>query len=412
MSGKILTDQEDYLPSHQTQDLNEDFQSAKNKFLSTYLLSSLSLEERLSLETELAQNSIISCRFNGLKCSIDDFKMQKYENDGAFISFNTEKRKINKKSSLEIELFVGLSETQSPLERQSGAVIFIHDNPKLIIMPDEQGIELQPGTHSSIAITKQVVKNLPEPYNICVTQSCQYNSSLFEMTINLTGFYSQRYCFELCYQESMIANCGCYDENLIKYINYNSSLVSCSEKFSFNQTFLNDEDYLISCPNFIKEAFYVSDYVKKCSNLCPKECENIYFKTFISRSKYPSEFYSNVLHRNKRVSKLFGDYKSKLNESLLAFKINFANDYFIEIEQVASKTLVDLISELGDNLGLFLGLSILSVVEIADILIKILIILIQQLSLKLNLNYEYFLEEYFSKFVFKCLFLINTQRKN
>ena len=99
-------------------------------------------------------------------------------------------------------------------------------------MSDETSIELSPTTHSNIAMRRKVIKQLPEPFNYCVTESNEppvsmLNKNLFEMTLNLTGFYTQKYCFELCYQNSMIQNCGCYDNNLVKYINNDKNVISC-----------------------------------------------------------------------------------------------------------------------------------------------------------------------------------------
>jgi hypothetical protein len=93
-SGKIFIEQDVYLNPNKNQDLNENFLSARNAFMSSYLLASISADERIQLETGLANNSIISCRFNGILCSQADFKISKYENEGAFIQFNINKSQL------------------------------------------------------------------------------------------------------------------------------------------------------------------------------------------------------------------------------------------------------------------------------------------------------------------------------
>ncbi len=322
-----------------------------------------------------------------------------------------------KKSGLELEIFIGLPETQSPLGKESGAVLFLHDNPKLIIMPEESGIELKPGTHSNIAIKRKVIKRLPEPYNYCVTESNDPPVSmpyrnLFETTMNLTGFYSQNYCFELCYQNSVIKNCGCYDKNLVKYTNNNETLISCNEKFG-DFDYLDDEDYLISCPNFIKESFHASDYVNKCNHSCPSECEQTIFNTLISRSKYPADFYlNNVLLKNKRLEYIFQQNgypltRNRLKESILSLHIYFETDYDLRLEQVPMRTLVDLVSELGENLGLYLGLSVLSTIEVIELFLKIIFIL----SKKAFRTFELKFQIIFNKFQIRLFTYLYSQKK-
>lgn len=397
-----MSNQEDLIKfSNTSNDLTEDLLNAKKRFLTSYVLAPLTSDQRYLLETELANQSVLSCYFNeeinNIQEEINNIQIKKYENEPAFIQFNTNK-KVNKYSILNMELFTGLTETQSPTMNidetsSSGVVLFIHDDPRLIITSDEQGIQLRPGYHSHIIISKKVVKTLDEPYNYCVNNIDSMippmqmkDRTLFDLTFNLTGFYSQKYCFQLCYQKTIVKNCGCYDRNVIKYKNYENNLESCGQKFSDNETnYLDDEDYSLSCPYLIKESFYASDYVQKCSFMCPKECVKTSFKPVLSQSKYPSYFYMNVLLNNYRLNEIFirninePSNEKRIKESIVSFSIKIDFDYFIEIEEVPDKTIFGLISELGENLGLFLGLSILSCFEIVDLLLKILILIFKKL---------------------------------
>jgi hypothetical protein len=248
--------------------------------------------------------------------------------------------------------------------------------------------------------------------------------------------------------------CDCYDEKLINYANYNKSLQSCSKKFyellsspilekkatnnatteheSDNEIFYesNDvyadedmprpfdfidyQDYLISCPHLVKESFYASDYVLNCIDKCPKSCEYERFDTILSTSKYPSEFYLNqILLKNKKLNDLLdqtiltSDKKAKLSDSLISLNIYFSNEQFVHVNQVPYRTFLDLISELGENVGLFLGLSILSTFELIDLAIKLGSIMIKQ-CLK---NVEYKLNKFLIIQFLKSVY-INKLRSN
>ena len=57
---------------------------------------------------------------------------------------------------------------------------------------------------------------------------------------------------------------------------------------------------------------------------------------------------------------------------------HFKNLEYTSIEQLAKMSLSDLISNIGGNLGLFIGISFLSFAEIIEILIEVLIFLINK----------------------------------
>lgn len=387
-----ISDLSDYIENSNENDLKENFFISKSNFMASYYILKSAHESQDSLESDMILNSIYSCQFNGQKCSLKDFNLVKPEGDAALLQFNTDQpvKKINKfgkNSGLSLEIFAGFRQNQSPVSQDSGVLIYIHE-PNKTIMIDDHGVLLRPGTHTNIELHKTSVRILPEPFNLCASNANKPNlneSFLYEMTLNLTKSYSQKYCFDLCYQNEIIQNCDCYDEKVLKFVNYKHRLQSCNDKFdiwpSVSQKskkpkyYLTYDDYQLSCPSLVKEAFYAGDYVTKCSKYCPRECNYKKYSSTISKSKYPSRFYSSILLNNtnlKQIMQLENRTSKELLDSVLSVNIYFGSDEFTSEEEVPLKSLNDLISELGENLGLFLGLSALSTFEIIDLFIKLL----------------------------------------
>lgn len=55
-----------------------------------------------------------------------------------------------------------------------------------------------------------------------------------------------------------------------------------TKRYWLENTYLNYDDYLISCPSLVKDSFYGGDYVSACKE-CPFECRREIFNPSISR---------------------------------------------------------------------------------------------------------------------------------
>ena len=111
---------------------------------------------------------------------------------------------------------------------------------------------------------------------------------------------------------------------------------------------------------------------------CTQECDSMYYEITTSMSKFPSQsIYLNLLKNNKFI-KLFKSNNfsyEQLNESFLAFRVYFENLEYTEIRQEIKTTIIDLISNIGGILGLFLGMSFLSFFEFLELFAQIIWIL-------------------------------------
>ena len=125
----------------------------------------------------------------------------------------------------------------------------------------------------------------------------------------------------------------------------------------------------------IVKKFRKKDQIEKCSEYCPLECESInykinnYFETtpdsgnisFTTKSNYYFHNFSTYDQVNKHFIVLYVYYKS------LGYKMILENP---------KTEMFNFISNIGGILGLFLGISFLSFIEIFEIIYEVINILI------------------------------------
>jgi hypothetical protein len=182
---------------------------------------------------------------------------------------------------------------------------------------------------------------------------------------NLT--YKQINCFDICFQDILIKNCECYDAVLTFGYPVFYTVPICK---SSEQLFCAYVQYV---------EFYSSDLKQKCKE-CPEECESTVYDAIVSNSNFPSSKFSNLFLKNdSRIQARFpnGIVTQSDLEKNMAYVNVFLNELtYTKIDQVQLVSGFDLLSNIGGTMGLFMGVSLLSFIEILEFLLEIIIILI------------------------------------
>jgi hypothetical protein len=195
-----------------------------------------------------------------------------------------------------------------------------------------------------------------------VQSRSQESLILFNTILKSNYSYRQKDCFELCLQKTIIEKCVCYDLQYPKLFNskpcLNQSEIECTEKLYYE--------------------FIENDYIKKkCIQFCPLECDSISYQLSTSTSTYPTEIYAKILMTRPQIQKYFANETvtyEKLRETLVALDINYADMKYTIISEISSRTLIDLVAGIGGTISLFLGTSLMSLVEVFEKMVNIVII--------------------------------------
>lgn len=213
---------------------------------------------------------------------------------------------------------------------------------------------LSSGSYNYFKIDRILEKNLAYPYNDCYedVNLFPFNKTLINYILNKSLTYTQEYCFDLC--------------RTMFYIDTNNT---CSDCVLSNYEKI--VDYCVGeCVSEVIRNFYGIGQYQICSNYCPLECNSFNFDI-----QQCSEYIQSTgVINNTFEHPQFVTYD---NASRAYFGLFFYyNDLkYTFISQQPKIQLFDLISMIGGIFGLFLGMGLLSFVEIIHLLFEIFLII-------------------------------------
>ncbi len=208
--------------------------------------------------------------------------------------------------------------------------IFIGDNLVKPIAEEMENFPAELGYKLTVAISKFINNNLPNPYNDCLDtlSNKSFDSEYYQMVFNAGIKYRQRNCIEFCSLIGLAKTCNCSYHGFYEV----NGGVNCL-----------DPDF--EC---FTQALLVQD-VSECKEACPLECDNI-------------QFTKDVV-----------GYASDANR--ISLRVFFAEMSYTDVTQSPKSTLYDLVSTIGGVFGLFLGFSILSFAEILTLIIDVIAVI-------------------------------------
>ena len=244
-------------------------------------------------------------------------------------------------------------------------------NKSFVPFPEEKGIEISPGTQTNIVVSRIYINHLPMPYNDCIDEINNSNydrNHVFKtLKINLNKRnYEQLLCLKICSQLYLIEKCKCFDYSLpnISSIKMNG----CFTDRDLN-CLKNNNEYLFE------------NFVELCDKNCPMQCSQIIYKTAISFSQYPTEWYSEKIIKDNGIflrnitkeNNLSYDQWSfdYLKQTTLKLNIYYDDLFFIMVTEIPAFTIDSLIAYIGGTMGLFLGISLLSLIELVELIFHI-----------------------------------------
>jgi hypothetical protein len=181
----------------------------------------------------------------------------------------------------------------------AGVRLAIHDQNRFIY-PGEDGFDVAPGQQTNIALYKSTNNKLPAPYSDCLNNfnfmKNRNNNGIFKQmieTFNITN-YDQKFCLKLCQQDYIRRACNCLYNKLPTDIETLKIIFARKEtQLNIPEDFANGTICLynqLQCASNASINFHKSEYLRKCYQKCPTECNKIDFVHQISISKYPTEW--------------------------------------------------------------------------------------------------------------------------
>ena len=359
---------------------NDLFWGVWNIFLALISSGTFSDASRQKLAHSL-DDVLQTCMFNGQHCSGTDFKWQWdpfYGNCYVFNSgYNASGVSVDYRESLlpglnfglSLVLYVGYTDKLNifnagfnsfvPFTSSYGMNVIIENNTYLTNHKNNI-IALNGGTINYMSMQRKFYSKLPKPYSDCDIDNKNpghINSPYYNLILNSPYQYTQEMCVIQCMQKQVIEMCNC---SIAIYLDlYN---VSCKNENQSNCAM----DTIIDAP-------WSNSTLRNCIPQCPLEC-NTTELTFSTTFQTSSGIgYANLI---KSKPKLTLDFNSTpINEYTASNKFVQLNIYYDSLTFTTSTDspsmdIVALLGSIGGTLGLFLGVSVLSLCELMHVLVE------------------------------------------
>ncbi|KXJ18124.1 Acid-sensing ion channel 3 [Exaiptasia diaphana] len=221
--------------------------------------------------------------------------------------------------------------------RSTGVKVAVHHQTE-IPWVENSGNDIMPGFTTSIKITRKQVKRLPPPFR----------SACGSKKLVTSNVYTQRRCMIECFTRAMIKSRGCKILGMPNLPGFHH-IGYCS-------------------PSEIRNDSSADELAKVRPNNCgcPIACKEITYTTVQSLAYFPSRSFMEM----------YANDTQNLNLALWEIRARFMTvvAYFEELNTEVSiekpfYDINDFGSDLGGNLGLFLGCSVLTIMEFLDLLI-------------------------------------------
>ena len=220
-----------------------------------------------------------------------------------------------------------------------------------------KGIDISTAKETNIALSRTFYDKPSSPYSDCTSQS---DSPIYRLLVDQFGTYRYCTCIYYCLQLKIINKCNCQEASF-PFINSTVRLCSTAED-------------LFGCayPQF--SNFFNGDIGTNCS-FCTYECNGQTFDYYTTVNSYPSKKYAQFLLRLSKIKAANITTYEQLKHSVLSLNIFYEQLVYTQVEQVPSMDILTLMSGIGGTMGLFLGMSFISFLEIIEVFIEVLYVL-------------------------------------
>ena len=289
----------------------------------------------------------------------------------------------------EIRVLPGLHESSSPISASEGVRVVIHP-PDTEPFPFTEGYDVPPGFSASLGIKPRKNVRIGPPHGKCADHN--------PFTPYAEEHYRSISCQKMCLQSHIIEKCNCTDLSLPKVPNKEvkscRNLDSFPDSCIFNATeqCLNELLKLserVHCARKAREMVTSNNIlVEQCA--CHPPCEEVLYDVSYSLSKWPATGYEGdaaymdvfyIVNFTDRfrdtpkhaiVQEYFNDsMREKRMKDFARLNVYIADSNVIKTAESPDYNTNQLVSDIGGQLGLWVGISIITLTEVMELLCNI-----------------------------------------
>ncbi|XP_067843037.1 acid-sensing ion channel 4-A [Heptranchias perlo] len=292
------------------------------------------------------EDMLKNCNFSGSNCSAHNFTPV-FTRYGKCYTFNADKANTKKTkqggmgNGLEIMLdiqqddYLPIWQATGETSFEAGIRVQIHSQyePPYI---HELGFGVAPGFQTFVSCQEQRLTYLRHPWGKCRP----------ELRSPVPGYenYSLTACRINCEKEAVVRECNCRMVHM-----------------PGNETICTPEEYIECADKTLDKLIMMSNLSCKCET----PCNITRYSKELSMVKIPSKGASKFLARK------FNTSEENIKENYLVLDIFFETLNYETIAQKEAYNMGGLLGDIGGNMGLFIGASILTILEIIDYIYEV-----------------------------------------
>ncbi|XP_032233718.2 degenerin deg-1 isoform X2 [Nematostella vectensis] len=266
-------------------------------------------------------------------------------------------------SGLTLELNAEQHEYVGQLSHEAGMRVLISTQGEMP-SPLEKGISVSPGfsTTTGIRLTN-ILRADPFNNKSCLSSDDIDPENLYRKRYNVS--YSRTTCMDSCLAHKQVDMCGCLE---YRFPNIDNRIV-CD---------ILDID-VIRCLNKVQSLY--QDNKLGCSEKCRPPCNEEVFKLSISSARWPTDDYeAHFLDELKEEKGFVLPANADARAYFVKLQIFYEELNHEVIEEYRSYELVNFVSDIGGQLGLWIGISALTASEFIELLIVIALHLLRKVT--------------------------------
>ena len=388
------------------------------------------LEEEARYVGHDLDNFIINCRFNQKDCTPSNFTLffdgKNYFNCYTFnTGYDFDKNQPKEEKLLMhatgpqngLSLIISLDNEDPPpggygiydiknhIAHSSGVRVQVHA-PNTKPSPADHGFDVPPGYSSSVGLKAILHSRLPDPHGNCTSDNLMgdrpYRNTIFS-------------CLQLCKQKILVKICQCKTAALPMFqgtedIPFCGTIKNWKRKMDVFMAKEKVELMYLACEDKVLQNLANNrSYEQTCE--CFQPCKETSYQQSLSLSYWPLEFYQlnamQVFYKDKVKTNPMQTAFSKLDEiqkryaplaghgvqynrsdledmlrsstlirqNLLRLNIYLEDLSIVEFTQMPAYELADLFADIGGTLGLWMGISVLTIMELVELVIRLIMLL-------------------------------------
>ncbi|CAF3599659.1 unnamed protein product [Rotaria socialis] len=335
---------------------------------------------------------LIKCVFNDRICSTSDFTYFLSSSHGLCYTFNAKlKNMTNVRKSdeyggpgkLELSLYAH-SHQYIPYAREDiGMIAMVHDNGQFPMI-EFAGRALVTGFKHRMTFSKKSIFYLSAPYSTCNDEIPLIMQTMFDNYPNVEYSYSEDLCYDLCTEVYTYGICGCIDPK-----QWNArSIVLPRTKTIIVAPLCNLSDTCYSNASITLSS--LSSLLTEYCPYCSQQCSITDFIVKASMWKAPAYWLTNDIKHFVENSEILlpndwsTDWQRHIQTNYLSIELVHESILVENYTQIPAMGPINVLSDVGGQTGLWIGISFLSLVEVAEMFYRL--IRYQYYKIKINLE--------------------------